>query len=159
MDAAVVIHSIACAHVLGIPEVLERIFGFCSRAQNTCNARVRRSWRYLALSHVWKNIDSIKPFFQMLAPFKRKVKNDTLTVVRAINISSPILLFNHCTFSSSLATYIRLAGTKSKSTLALLWSWRCRRRTWTGVDSLAACTTVSSGKWQEVVPHSQSFQT
>lgn len=117
MDTAVVVDSIACARVLGIPEVLDRIFGFCTTADNARNACVRQSWRYLALSHVWRNMDSIKPFFQILAPFTRVVQNGAATIVRALNPTHSLTL-THCTISSSLATSLQLVGTTPNSTLA-----------------------------------------
>lgn len=54
--------------VLSIPELLQTIFSFGSRASNVSNALVCRSWRELALDQIWHEVDDIYYLLQLLAP-------------------------------------------------------------------------------------------
>jgi hypothetical protein len=58
--------------VLAIPELLQTIFGFGTRASNVSNALVCRGWRDPALDNVWREVDDIYYLLQILAPFHRR---------------------------------------------------------------------------------------
>jgi hypothetical protein len=58
--------------VLGIPELLQTIFGFGSRASNVSNALVCRSWREPALDHVWHEVDDVYYLLQLLSPLHQE---------------------------------------------------------------------------------------
>lgn len=58
--------------VLSIPELLQTIFSFGSRASNSSNALVCRSWREPALDHVWHEVDDIYYLLQVLAPLRQE---------------------------------------------------------------------------------------
>ncbi|KAH9967273.1 hypothetical protein BC827DRAFT_1264120 [Russula dissimulans] len=54
--------------VLAIPELLQRIFDFGTRASNASNALVCRSWSGPALDHVWREVDSLYYLLRLLVP-------------------------------------------------------------------------------------------
>ena len=58
--------------VLAIPELLQTIFSFGTRASNVSNAHVCREWREPALDNVWREVDDIYYLLQLLAPFHRR---------------------------------------------------------------------------------------
>ena len=62
--------------VLAIPELLQIIFNFGTRASNVSNALVCRGWREPALDNVWREVDDIYYLLQLLAPFHRRSRMD-----------------------------------------------------------------------------------
>jgi hypothetical protein len=56
--------------VLAIPELLQIIFGFGTRASNVSNALVCRGWCEPALDNVWREVDDIYYLLQLLTPFR-----------------------------------------------------------------------------------------
>jgi hypothetical protein len=58
--------------VLAIPELLQTIFSFGTRASNVSNALVCRSWLEPALDNVWREVDDIYYLLKILAPFHRR---------------------------------------------------------------------------------------
>lgn len=62
--------------VLAIPELLQIIFSFGTRASNVSNALVCRGWREPALDNVWREVDDIYYLLQLLAPFHRRSRMD-----------------------------------------------------------------------------------
>jgi hypothetical protein len=62
--------SSAAHRVLAIPEILEVIFSFGTRASNVSYALVCRGWRELALDNVWREVDDIYYLLQLLTPLK-----------------------------------------------------------------------------------------
>jgi hypothetical protein len=62
--------------VLAIPELLQIIFNFGTRASNVSNALVCRGWRELALDNVWREVDDIYYLLQLLVPFHRRSRMD-----------------------------------------------------------------------------------
>lgn len=54
--------------VLTIPELLDLIFGFMDRASNINNACVCRQWSEIALDTLWREVDSLRLLFSLLAP-------------------------------------------------------------------------------------------
>ena len=62
--------------VLAIPELLQIIFSFGTRASNVSNALVCRGWREPALDHVWREVDDMYYLLQLLAPFHRRSRMD-----------------------------------------------------------------------------------
>jgi len=60
----------AAHRVLSIPELLQTIFSFGSRASNVSNALVCRSWREPALDQIWHEVDDIYYLLQLLAPLQ-----------------------------------------------------------------------------------------
>ena len=56
--------------VLSIPELLQTIFSFGSRASNVSNALVCRSWLEPALDQIWHEVDDIYYLLQLLAPLE-----------------------------------------------------------------------------------------
>jgi F-box-like len=58
--------------VLSIPELLQTIFSFGTRASNASNALVCRSWREPALDHFWHEVDDIYYLLQILSPFRQE---------------------------------------------------------------------------------------
>jgi hypothetical protein len=62
--------------VLAIPELLQIIFNFGTRASNVSNALVCQGWREPALDNVWREVDDIYYLLQLLAPFNRRSRMD-----------------------------------------------------------------------------------
>ena len=62
--------------VLAIPELLQIIFSFGTRASNVSNALVCQGWREPALDNVWREVDDIYYLLQLLAPFHRRSRMD-----------------------------------------------------------------------------------
>ncbi len=62
--------------VLAIPELLQTIFSFGTRASNVSNALVCRGWREPALDNVWREVDDMYYLLQLLAPFHRRSRMD-----------------------------------------------------------------------------------
>lgn len=58
--------------VLAIPELLQIIFSFGTRASNASNALVCRNWYEAALDHVWTEVDDLYYLLQLLAPLHRR---------------------------------------------------------------------------------------
>ncbi|KAH9004724.1 hypothetical protein EDB86DRAFT_2885129 [Lactarius hatsudake] len=58
--------------VLAIPELLQIIFSFGTRASNASNALVCRNWREVALDYVWAEVDDMYYLLQILAPLPRR---------------------------------------------------------------------------------------
>ncbi|KAI9464627.1 hypothetical protein BJY52DRAFT_832115 [Lactarius psammicola] len=60
--------------VLAIPEFLQLIFSFGTRASNATNVRVCRNWREAALDHVYMEVDTRDMYYllQHLAPLHRR---------------------------------------------------------------------------------------
>ncbi|KAH9000313.1 hypothetical protein EDB92DRAFT_1789880 [Lactarius akahatsu] len=54
--------------VLAIPELLQIIFSFGTRASNASNALVCRNWHEVALDYVWAEVDDMYYLLQILAP-------------------------------------------------------------------------------------------
>ncbi|KAH9072108.1 hypothetical protein EDB83DRAFT_2361230 [Lactarius deliciosus] len=54
--------------VLAIPELLQIIFSFGTRASNASNALVCRNWREVALDYVWAEVDDMYYLLQILSP-------------------------------------------------------------------------------------------
>lgn len=61
--------------VLSLPEILNHIFTFNSKASNLNCALVCKEWKDLALDHVWAELPGPKPFVLLLAPL---VESDTV---------------------------------------------------------------------------------
>jgi F-box-like len=59
--------------VLTLPELLQTIFSFGTRASNVSSALVCRSWREIALDQVWREIDDIYYLLDILTPLNRRV--------------------------------------------------------------------------------------
>ncbi|KAH9967275.1 hypothetical protein BC827DRAFT_1172827 [Russula dissimulans] len=57
--------------VLAIPELLQTIFNFGTRASNASNALVCRSWSGPALDHVWREVDDLYCLLRLLVPLRR----------------------------------------------------------------------------------------
>ena len=62
--------------VLAIPELLQIVFSFGTRASNVSNARVCRGWCEPALDNVWREVDDIYFLLQLLTPFRRRSQRD-----------------------------------------------------------------------------------
>ena len=62
--------------VLTIPELLQIIFRFGTRASNVSNALVCRGWREPALDNVWREVDDIYYLLQLLTPFRRRGQSE-----------------------------------------------------------------------------------
>ncbi|KAI0305892.1 hypothetical protein B0F90DRAFT_937221 [Multifurca ochricompacta] len=62
--------------VLAIPELLQIIFSFGTRASNASNALVCRTWREVALDHLWRDVDDIYHLLQLLAPLHRRGEHE-----------------------------------------------------------------------------------
>jgi hypothetical protein len=58
--------------VLSIPELLQSIFNFGSRASNVSNALVCRTWREPALDQIWHEVDDIYYLLQLLSPLRQE---------------------------------------------------------------------------------------
>jgi F-box-like len=58
--------------VLAIPELLQTIFSFGTRASNASNALVCRNWCEAALDHVWREIDDMYHLLHLLTPLYRR---------------------------------------------------------------------------------------
>ena len=60
--------------VLAIPELLQIIFSFGTRASNASNALVCRNWCEAALDHVWMEVDTddLYHLLRLLAPLHRR---------------------------------------------------------------------------------------
>lgn len=58
----------AADRALAISEVLELTFSLCRRRDAVQCARVCTSWKDLALDRVWRDLESLLPLFEILAP-------------------------------------------------------------------------------------------
>ncbi|KAF5328361.1 hypothetical protein D9619_013289 [Psilocybe cf. subviscida] len=56
--------------VLALPELLAAIFSFVDRKTNFRNALVCRTWSDVALGEIWRNLDNLHAFFNILAPLR-----------------------------------------------------------------------------------------
>src|SRR6266568_4009174 len=57
--------------VLGIPELLDMIFGFIQPSSNALNARVCKRWSEIALDSLWRDVDDLHRLFGILAPLRK----------------------------------------------------------------------------------------
>lgn len=62
--------------VIGLPDLLQRIFGFLDLASNSANARVCQQWSDLALDMLWKNVDNPYVLFKILAPLGKSIVSE-----------------------------------------------------------------------------------
>jgi len=65
--------SAAC-RVLAIPEFLQAVFDFGTRASNASNALVCRSWSGPASDHIWDEVDKLSYLLKLLVPLRRNQK-------------------------------------------------------------------------------------
>jgi hypothetical protein len=72
--------------VLCIPELLDMIFGFLDPPSNVENAQVCRTWLNVALDVLWKEVESPRRLFGLLAPLKETFKGQ---YVRNLIIYAP----------------------------------------------------------------------
>ena len=103
--------------VLAIPELLQIIFSFGTRASNVSNALVCRGWREPALDNVWREVDDLYYLLQLLAPFRRPSRLDFY--VRGPFVAICLSLLKHRSPSRSFHAFQPLKiGHVSSLTLA-----------------------------------------
>ena len=56
--------------VLGIPELLDMIFGYLDPPSNAVNAQVCKQWLDIAMDVLWKNVGNLYRLFSLLSPLK-----------------------------------------------------------------------------------------
>jgi hypothetical protein len=104
--------------VLSIPELLQIIFSFGTRASNVSNALVCQGWREPALDNIWREVDDIYYLLQLLAPFHRRSRMD-------FYVRGPFVALGHsrlkhtCHFRSFPAFQHLKIGRDSSLTLAV----------------------------------------
>lgn len=57
--------------VLGIPELLDMIFGFLDEGSNASNARVSKQWSDVVLDTLWRDVNDLYRLFSLLAPLEQ----------------------------------------------------------------------------------------
>jgi len=99
--------------VLGIPELLDIIFGMLDQMSNAGNAQVCKRWSQIALDALWKDVHDLTRLFGILAPLRKVGTSEELVST----LLSDIIADNNSINRSSLSYLTPYTGNVSRDTV------------------------------------------